>query len=57
MTEREPNMCVSLIETINANIDNLNLTVAQCREFVRNSLPVTEKPSHDSYLSNAFPAN
>lgn len=38
---RITSMCVSLIDTIAANVDNDGLTDAQFRQFVRNSLPTT----------------
>ena len=43
MAEPTPEeMAVSLCATMRANVDNDKLTDAQFREFVRNSLPLTE---------------
>lgn len=35
-------MAVSLCATLRANVDNSRLSDAEFREFVRNSLPLTE---------------
>jgi len=41
--QRNPDMCVSLIDTISVNINNDKLSDAEFRQFIRNSLPVTVK--------------
>lgn len=40
---RVPDMCVSLIDTIAVNVNNKELSDADFRTFIRNSLPVTVK--------------
>jgi hypothetical protein len=40
--ERDATTCKSLIETIASNVDNKKLSDSDFRNFVRNSLPVTE---------------
>ena len=40
--ERNKDMCESLISTISANVDNANMSDKEFRQFIRNSLPVTE---------------
>lgn len=41
LTNRDPDMSMSLIDTISVNVDNEKLTDAEFRQFVRNSLPLT----------------
>lgn len=41
LTKRDPDMSMSLIDTISVNVDNEKMSDAEFRQFIRNSLPLT----------------
>ena len=41
----------NFVGTILANVDNLRMSDAEFREFIRNTLPIVEKPALDDIAS------
>ncbi len=48
LTKRDADMSMSLIDTIAANVNNNELSDAEFRQFIRNSLPLTIKAIDNS---------